>query len=70
MDEQIAAEPPVSWPEVAPGAKALPVEAFLAARHRPIAVVGVVQNGVVRPLDPTVHLPEQARVIIVATERF
>jgi hypothetical protein len=39
------------------------------SRHgRPRAVAGVVENGLVRPLDPTVKLPEHARVIIVATE--
>ena len=39
------------------------------ARHgqRPMAVAGIVENGVVRPVDPTVKLPEHLRVIIVAT---
>jgi hypothetical protein len=37
-------------------------------RKRPVAVLGIVENGLVRPLDPQVKLFEQARVIIVATE--
>jgi len=46
----------------------LPVEAHLARLRRPVAVAGVVENGLVRPLDPSVKLPERSRVIIVATE--
>ena len=34
----------------------------------PVAVAGIVENGLVRPLDAAVKLPEHARVIIVATE--
>lgn len=45
-----------------------PVEHHLARHRRPLAVAGVVENGVVRPLDPAVKLPERARVIIVASE--
>jgi hypothetical protein len=45
------------------------VEAHLGRlRRRPVAVVGVVENGLVRPLDPAVKLQEHARVIIVASE--
>jgi len=33
-----------------------------------VAVVGVVENGLVRLLDPRVRLPEQSRVIVVAAE--
>ncbi len=46
----------------------MPLEELMASRSRPIAVAGVVENGLVRPLDPAVHLPEHSRVIIVATE--
>lgn len=68
-DEQIAAEPPLAPPELPPDAVPLPVEAHLdRLRRRPLAVVGVVENGLVRPLDPAVKLPEHARVIIVASE--
>jgi hypothetical protein len=42
------------------------VESHIAAHRRPIAVAGVVENGLVRPLDPAVKLQEHARVIIVA----
>jgi hypothetical protein len=45
------------------------VEAHLnQPRRRPVAVAGVVENGLVRPLDPAVKLAEHARVIIVASE--
>jgi len=67
-DEQIAAEvqlPPLELPRDTPPSS---VEAHLARRHRPLAVAGVVENGLVRPLDPAVKLPEHSRVIIVASE--
>jgi hypothetical protein len=67
-DEQIAAEPPLAPPELLPGAAVAPVEAYLASQRRPLAVAGVVENGLVRPLDPGVRLPERSRVIIVASE--
>jgi hypothetical protein len=68
-DERIAAEPRLSPPKLPPEAAGLPVESFLArTSRRPLAVEGVVENGLVRPLDPTVTLPESARVIIVATQ--
>jgi hypothetical protein len=68
-DEQIAAEPQLPPLELPPDATPAPVEAHLGRlRRRPVAVAGVVENGLVRPLDPTVKLPEHARVIIVAAE--
>jgi hypothetical protein len=67
LDEQTASEPPIAWPEIPPGTKPMSIEALMASRMRPIAVAGIVENGLVRPLDPAVHLPEHARVIIVAT---
>ena len=68
-DEQIAAEPSLPPPELPPDATPSPVEAHLGQlRRRPVAVAGVVENGLVRPLDPAVKLPEHARVIIVASE--
>ena len=68
-DEQIAAEPELPFPELPPDAVPEPVEAHLARiRRRPVAVAGVVENGLVRPLDPAIKLPEHARVIIVASE--
>ena len=67
-DEQIAAEPPLAPPELPPDAASSPLEAHLlrSARH-PLAVAGIVENGLVRPLDPAVKLPERSRVIIVAS---
>jgi hypothetical protein len=67
-DEQIAEEPPFTPPELPPNASASPVEAHLARRRQPLAVSGVVENGLVRPLDPAIKLPERARVIIVLSE--
>lgn len=66
-DEQIAAEPPLAPLELPPDAAASPMEAHLARHRRPLAVAGVVENGLVRPLDPAVKLPEHSRVIIVAS---
>lgn len=65
LDEQIAEEAPLAPPDLPAGAAALPVEAHLR-RRGPLAVAGIVENGLVRPLDPAVKLPERSRVIIVA----
>jgi hypothetical protein len=68
-DEQIVAEPPLAPPELPADAGASPMESHLARQsRRPLAVAGVVEHGLVRPLDPTVQLPERSRVIIVAAE--
>jgi hypothetical protein len=67
-DEEIAAEPQLPPLELPPDASPSPVEAHLGRRRRPLAVAGVVENGLVRPLDPTVNLPERSRVIIVVSE--
>jgi hypothetical protein len=64
-DEQIAAEPPLAPPDLPAGTRPRAVESFLPSR-KPVAVLGVVENGLVRPLDPAVILPERAKVIIVA----
>ncbi len=68
-DERIAAEPRRAPLDVPPGAEPSPVEKHLS-RHarRPFAVAGVVENGLIRPLDDSVKLPEHSRVIIVASE--
>ncbi len=65
QDEKIAAEPLLSEPHLPPDAKPQPVETHLT-RHRPLAVQGIVENGLIRPLDPAVKLAEHSRVIIVA----
>ncbi len=68
-DEQIAAEPPMPPLELPLEAPATPLETHLDRKHsRPVAFVGVVENGLVRPLDPAVKLPERSRVIIVVSE--
>ena len=67
LDKQIAAEPHLPPPTRPAGVVPQPVKAFLARKPGPVAVAGVVENGLVRPLDPAVKLPERARVIIVAT---
>ena len=69
QDEQIAAEPQMPPLALPPDASATPVETHVDRQcRRPVAVMGVVENGLVRPLDPAVKLPECSRVIIVATE--
>jgi hypothetical protein len=68
LDELIAAEPPLAPLELPTGAKPAPLQFYLDAMRKPLAVPGVVENGVVRPLDPTVKLLEHSRVIIVAAE--
>lgn len=68
-DAKIAAEPNLSPPQLTPNARPAPLEQHLASHlPHPIAVPGVVENGLVRPLDPAVKLTERARVIIVASE--
>jgi hypothetical protein len=69
QDEQIAAEPMLAPLELPPDAPSSSMEEYLGRhRRRPVAVAGVVENGLVRPLDPAVKLLEHARVIIVASE--
>jgi len=68
QDEQIAAETQKGPFDLPADAQASPLEAHLDRLRRPMAVAGVVENGVVRPLDPSVKLAEHARVIIVASE--
>jgi hypothetical protein len=66
-DQQIAAEPHLPPPDLSADAVASPVEAHLGRlRRQPLAIAGIVENGLVRPLDPAVKLPEHSRVIIVA----
>jgi hypothetical protein len=67
LDEQLAAEPRLPIPDPAPGDLPQPLEAHLRPR-RPVAVVGVVENGVVRLLDEGVTFPERSRVIVVAAD--
>lgn len=68
-DERIASEPQMAPLELPLNATFSPMETLLGRdRRRPIAVAGLVENGLVRPLDSAVKLTEHSRVIIVATE--
>jgi hypothetical protein len=68
-DEQIAAEPPLAPLDLPADAATAPLEVHLGRlRRHPVAVAGIVENGLVRPLDPEVKLAEHSRVIIVAAE--
>lgn len=67
-DEQIASEPPLAPPELPLDAESSPLETYLLRSERhPLAVAGIVENGLVRPLDPAVKLAKHSRVIIVAS---
>jgi hypothetical protein len=68
LDEQIAAEAPLTPLDLPADAPVSPVESYLGRRRRPLAVAGVVENGLIRLLDPAVKLPEHSRVTIVTTE--
>jgi hypothetical protein len=65
LDEAIASEPKLPMPSLPPGSVPRPLEHFLPP-PMPRAVAGIVENGVVRPLDPAVKLAERQRVLIVA----
>ena len=67
-DERVAAKPPLPPPELPPDAEPMSMEAHQLRHTHPIAIAGVVENGIVRPVDPGVKLPEHSRVIIVASE--
>ena len=54
-----ASEPRLPLPDLPAGTAPLPVEAHLARRARPLAVAGVVENGMVRLLDPQTARPAQ-----------
>ena len=66
-DEEIAARPPLPIPDTS-GMTPMPLEHFMGRARRPVAYIGVVENGVIRPLDPTITLAERSRVIIVASD--
>ena len=66
QDEAIASEPPFAPLDLPNGAQAQPIEEHLRKRRRkPQAFLGIVENGVVRPIDPDVRLPDRSSVIIV-----
>jgi len=67
LDEKLAAEPMLPNPAPSPDDRARPLESYLHPR-RPVAVVGIVENGVVRLLDEGVSIPEHSRVIVIASD--
>ncbi len=67
LDEAAASEPMLEAPRLSPDAILRPIEALLRSSKRPSAVPGIVENGVVRPLDPNVKLIERAQVLIVSS---
>jgi hypothetical protein len=68
-DELIAAEPQLAPLDVPADAMPMAMEAHQVRVAQPLAITGIVENGLVRPLDPNVKLPERSRVIIVASRR-
>jgi hypothetical protein len=52
LDEQLASEPHLPHPVIPPGEQPRPLEGQLRHRH-PVAVVGVVENGLVRLMEMT-----------------
>ena len=70
LGERATAEPklgPLDVPNDAPSAM---MTAHLARRRRrPVAVAGIVEKGLVRPVDPAGKLPENSRVVIAASEQ-
>lgn len=67
QDEEIALEPELPPLELPPNAIPSPMESHLQrTRRHPVALTGIVENGVVRILDAGVTLPEHSRVIVVA----
>ena len=67
LDEQLASAPMLPHPQISLDAASAPLEAHLSRLRRPIALAGVVENGVIRPLDPAIKLAEHTRVIIVTS---
>lgn len=65
-DEQLAAEPQLPPLGVAEDAVPMAMESKLRARRRPVALEGIVEDGIVRQIDNTVKLPNHSRVIVVA----
>jgi hypothetical protein len=66
-DEAIASQPKLPPLALPTDSVPKPIESHLRS-HRPLAVAGIVENGLVRPLDPDVKLHERSRVIIVAAD--
>ena len=69
LDEAIAAEPQLAPPELTASACPLPVEAYLAKKHRPFALAGIVENGLVRPLDSAMRRLSMRDLILRCVRR-
>ncbi len=67
LDDQLSSEPHLAPLDIPPGKEPRPLEEHIRHR-RPVAIAGVVENGVVRLLDPQRKLPDHSRVIVVASE--
>jgi hypothetical protein len=69
LDDKIAAEPKLQPPELPVDSVPSAVEVHLARVSRqPLAMAGIVENGLIRPINPAITLPEHTRVIIVTAE--
>lgn len=68
LDDAIAAEPELKPLDLPADVVPRPLEAHLQQLSRPLAVPGIVENGMIRLLDSSVNLPEQSRVIVVAAD--
>jgi hypothetical protein len=69
LDDAIANEAKLPIPDHTETYPRAFMEEHLEKLHRPVAVPGVVENGVIRLLDSTIILPEHTRVIVVATQQ-
>ena len=68
-DEAIAAEPHLPFLDLPDSAVPVPVEQLLARlAPQPLAITGIVENGLIRPLKPAAKLVENASVIIIMSE--
>jgi hypothetical protein len=69
LDEAIANEGKLPIPANANEYSRSSMEEQLRELSRPVALPGVIENGVVRLLDSTISLPEHTRVIVVASQQ-
>jgi hypothetical protein len=67
QDEQIASGPKNPRPELTSDVSPKPIEEFFAPEDipSPKAIVGIVENGIVKPVDSSQPLKEHSKVLIV-----
>jgi hypothetical protein len=70
LDDAIANEVKLPIPDHIEEYPRSSMEEHLEKLYRPVAVPGVIENGVVRLLDSTISLPEHTPVIVVASQRY